>query len=219
MVQTDNKDPDIVEQALIKVAQALVGGDGQPPRELTPADTQAVTQGVMLCLSHKNSRVQTAAVNWCGRPAPPRPLRRPRRRRELGHPVAHPPPAARSVAPFAAKLVDKSAIVPIAEQLCQTLAAEPGEARETANLGLRGLLSDNGLTDAGTAQPVVDVLVPSLAQGVRVSDKHALTHLHTLLEKFGSLCAAQHSTLQTDLYSLSAPAPSPRPSDQAATTR
>ena len=37
MVQTDNKDPDIVEQALIKVAQALVGGDGQPPRELTPA--------------------------------------------------------------------------------------------------------------------------------------------------------------------------------------
>ena len=83
---------------------------------------------------------------------------------------------------------------------------------------LRGLLSDNGLTDAGTAQPVVDVLVPSLAQGVRVSDKHALTHLHTLLEKFGSLCAAQHSTLQTDLYSLSAPAPSPtpRPSDPTA---
>ena len=145
-------------------------------------------------------------------PPPPPPPRAP-------PPVAHPRPAARSVAPFAAKLVDKSAVVPIAEQLCQTLAAEPGEARETANLGLRGLLSDNGLTDAGTAQPVVDVLVPSLAQGVRVSDKHALTHLHTLLEKFGSLCAAQHSTLQTDLYSLSAPAPSPRPSDQAATTR
>ena len=165
------------------------------------------------------SRTRTPA---CRRPpsigagARPRPWRRPRPRRELRHPVAHPRPAARSVAPFAAKLVDKSAVVPIAEQLCQTLAAEPGEARETANLGLRGLLSDNGLTDAGTAQPVVDVLVPSLAQGVRVSDKHALTHLHTLLEKFGSLCAAQHSTLQTDLYSLSAPAPSPR-TDPAAT--
>jgi hypothetical protein len=69
-VQTDNKDPDIVEQSLIKVKEALVGGGGVPPRALTAADTASIVQGVMLCMSHKNGRVQTAALGWCA-PASP----------------------------------------------------------------------------------------------------------------------------------------------------
>ena len=161
-----------MEQSLIKVKEALVGGSDQPPLALKASDTAAIVQGVMLSLGHKNGRVQTAALAC--------------------------------IAPFAAALVDKSAVVPIAEQLCQALAGEPGESRENANLGLRDL-TENGLTDIATAQPVVDVLVPSLATRVQAADKHALTHLYTLLVKFGTLCSASHAALQTDLFGLFAP--------------
>lgn len=110
----------------------------------------------------------------------------------------------RSIAPFAAASNDMTAVVPIAEQLCQALAGEPGEGRENANLGLRDL-TESGLTDPATAQPVVDVLVPQLAARVKLADKHALTHLHTVLFKFGTLCSASHAGLQGDLFGLFVP--------------
>ena len=94
--------------------------------------------------------------------------------------------------------------VPIAEQLCQALAGEPGEIRESANLGLRDL-TETGLTDASTAQPVIDVLVPSLAAQANTADKHALTHLTTILTKFGGLCAKSHGELQSGLFGLFRP--------------
>lgn len=94
--------------------------------------------------------------------------------------------------------------VPIAEQLCQALAGEPGEIRESANLGLRDL-TETGLTDATTAQPVIDVLVPSLAAQAKAADKHALTHLATILTKFGGLCAKSHGELQSGLFGLFRP--------------
>ena len=110
----------------------------------------------------------------------------------------------RSIAPFAAACGDKSPVVPIAEQLCQALAGDSVEIRESANLGLRDL-TETGLTDPATAQPVVDVLVPNLAARVSAADKHALTHLTTILTKFGTLCAKSHAELQAGLFGLFTP--------------
>jgi hypothetical protein len=71
-LQTDNKDPDIVEQALSKVMQALKGSaggkDAVPPQLPSPDQTVAIVDGVVKCLAHDNPRVRGAAVLWY--PAP-----------------------------------------------------------------------------------------------------------------------------------------------------
>lgn len=107
-----------------------------------------------------------------------------------------------SIAPFTVLCNDKSAVVPIAEHLCAALAGEAEEFRESAHRGLLELTA-YGLKDGDAAHPVVDVLVPALLTRIsHAADKNALTHLTTILTKFGALCVTSHDALQAGLFAL-----------------
>ena len=108
----------------------------------------------------------------------------------------------RSIAPLAVAAPNTDALVPLASELCSRLLLGE-EARETANLGLRGLLGDEGLGNPTTAVAVVECIAPRLLEAIGSVDPSAvLAHLQTLLSKFGPACAAHFARARDDLFAL-----------------
>ena len=170
MEQTGNKDPDIVEQAMLTVKSALIATPNSPPQIPSAEQVGLIVVGVDKCLTHNNGRVRDAAVAC--------------------------------IAPLASQAPNKEALVLLAVDLCKNLS---GEYRDTANLGLRGLLGDSGLHVPESSALVVESLVPQLVAGIQAKDKLALAHLQTLLLKFGALCGSEHVRIREDLFALLTP--------------